>query len=224
MKKFDILSAMTSQQIMQDSHVARVRALRGEVAALKEELARVRDERDSLREHFALALLGARDAEQMGSGGAFLIVDGWNAILSAVRESCRRREASAFPPMGNAREPVVRRSWRTQLADAVRRWLEERPADRAWIVFDGPRAGGEVRDRLRISYTGGTGSHRADRLVCDYLRMRMYDGARGHVVVATNDKDFRAEASRLGAETTGIEELNGTWALAIQREKRWIEK
>ena len=55
---------MTAQQIMQDSHLTRIRTLRDEVARLKAELAHVREERDSLRKHFALALLAAQDAER----------------------------------------------------------------------------------------------------------------------------------------------------------------
>ena len=200
---------MTSQEIMQDIRLTRVRALRDEVVRLKGELASVRGELDSLREHFALALLAARDAERAGPDGLMLIVDGWNAILSSASSMYR----------GNASN-----GWRAQLAEAVEKWLEKRPSDHAWIVFDGPRASGRTKGRLRISYTGGSGEHRADRLVCDYLRMRRYDGAKGHVIVVTNDKAFRLEAARLGAEVSGIEEIDGSWALAIEKEKRWLER
>ena len=175
---------MTAQQIMQDLHVARIRALKDEVARLKAELARAREEHDSLRRHFALALLAAQDAERIGPDGTLLIVDGWNAILGSEN-------------VGGQRDRL------TQLARA---WLAAHPADRAWIVFDGHEANGSVEGRLRVSYTGGTGAHRADRLVCDYLRMRRYAGASGNVTVVTNDKDFRKEAERLGAKTEGIGE------------------
>ena len=175
---------MTAQQIMQDLHVARIRALKDEVARLKAELARAREEHDSLRRHFALALLAAQDAERIGPDGTLLIVDGWNAILGSEN-------------IGGQRDRL------TQLARA---WLAAHPADRAWIVFDGHEANGSAEGRLRVSYTGGTGAHRADRLVCDYLRMRRYAGASGNVTVVTNDKDFRKEAERLGAKTEGIGE------------------
>ena len=175
---------MTAQQIMQDLHVARIRALKDEVARLKAELARARGEHDSLRWHFALALLAAQDAERIGPDGTLLIVDGWNAILGSEN-------------VGGQRDRL------TQLARA---WLAAHPADRAWIVFDGHEANGSAEGRLRVSYTGGTGAHRADRLVCDYLRMRRYAGASGNVTVVTNDKDFRKEAERLGAKTEGIGE------------------
>ena len=172
---------------MQDSHVARIRALKDEVSRLKGELARACEERDSLRQHFALALLAARDADLLDVRGTLLIVDGWNAILGSEN-------------IGGQRD---------RLAQLARGWLAAHPDGRAWIVFDGPNESGCVEDRLRISYTGGSGAHRADRLVCDYLRMRQYGGQKGRVVVVTNDKDFRKDAERLGAEVRKVKRLKG---------------
>jgi len=187
---------MTAQQIMQDSRMVRMRALKDEVSRLKEELARACEERDGLREHLALALLAARDGEALGRGGTMLIVDGWNAILGSVKVKLHQQDGTSG-----------REGLRAQLKAIVRRWLENRPGTRAWIVFDGSRADGRADGRIRITYTGGTGEHRADRLVCDYLRMRRFAGDKWRVIVATNDKAFRAEAERLGAETAGVEEL-----------------
>ena len=164
--------------------MSRIGALKDEVARLKAELARACEERDSLRQHFALALLAAQDAERIGPDGTMLIVDGWNAILGSEN-------------IGGQRD---------RLAQLAREWLASHPADRAWLVFDGHDENGSAEGRLRISYTGGTGAHRADRLVCDYLRMRRYTGAGGNVTVVTNDKDFRKEAERFGATTKGIGE------------------
>lgn len=198
------MSLMTAQQIMQDSHLTRVRELRDEVIRLKGELARACEERDSLRQHFAIALMAARDAEFLSDKGIMLIVDGWNAILGSVNIGGRQ----------------------SRLTELVRVWLKAHPNDRAWIVFDGPRVSGSTKRRLRISYSGGEGAHRADRLVCDYLRMRQYTGQKGHVIVLTNDKAFRSEAARLGAEISGIEELNGDWVMTFTKEKEkvWIKK
>ena len=193
---------MTAQQIMQDSHLTRIRALRDEVARLKAELARACEERDGLQQHFALALLAAQDGERLGPNGTQLIVDGWNAILGSENIGGHR----------------------SRLTELVRVWLKAHPNDRAWIVFDGPHICGSTKRRLRISYTGGEGAHRADRLVCDYLRMRQYAGQKGHVIVLTNDKAFRSDAERLGAESAGIEELNGEWGTAITKERTWIKK
>lgn len=227
---------MTAQQLMQDSHIVRMRALRDEVTRLKAALAQANDELESLRHHFALALLAARDADRLEPGGALLIVDGWNAILGSVRIKSVLVQHAA-PPVkesnaDQAAEPSAQQAasspkgpgLRKQLEMAVRKWLEAHPNDHAWIVFDGAYASGKTRGRLRISYTGGTGAQRADRLVCDYLRMRQYDGRKGRVIVVTNDKTFRTDAERLGAEIAGIEELNGNWVMAITKERAWIKK
>ena len=62
--------------------------------------------------------------------------------------------------------------------------------------------------RLRVGYTGGTGAHRADRMVCDYLRMRKILGLNHAVTVVTDDKDFAKEAAALGASVKGTDTLN----------------
>ena len=185
------MSAMTSQQIMQDSHVTRMRALKDENARLREELARACEERDSLRQHVALALLAARDAERLLADGTLLIVDGWNAILGS--ENVRDKSDTG---------------WREQLKNIVAKRLEKCPDDIAWIVFDGHEVNGSTEGRLRISYTGGAGAHRADRMVCDYLRMRKILGLSHPVTVVTDDKDFAKEAAALGAAVKGTDTLN----------------
>ena len=56
--------------------------------------------------------------------------------------------------------------------------------------------------RLRPGmYVGepGTGAHRADRLVCDFLRMARFSGDLSRITVRTNDKDFIKEVKRLRA-------------------------
>lgn len=178
--------------------MAHVRELKADVARLKEELARACAARDSLDAHFALALAAARDADSLAADATLLIVDGWNVLLGAsgIRTPGARRDALA------AKEDGLRRR--------VRAWLDSHPTDRAWIVFDGPRINGVQEGRLRISWTGGTGDHRADRLVCDYLRMRRLVGATGGVVrVVTDDKDFRKLASGLGAEVVAVQDVFG---------------
>ena len=80
----------------------------------------------------------------------------------------------------------------------MRTWLDAHPLDRAWIVFDGPQADGETEGRLRVSFTGGEGPHRADRLICDYLRMCRYAGTAHRIHVFTEDADFRRAAAALG--------------------------
>ena len=94
-----------------------------------------------------------------------------------------------------------------RLCALARAWLADHPADRVWIVFDGGRADARLDGRLRVTFTGGSGPHRADRMVCDYLRMRRVAGATYPVAVLTEDKDFRRSAASLGATVRGVREL-----------------
>lgn len=180
---------MTVNDIIQDTRVVHVRELKAEVARLNAELSTARDELASLRGHFDLALLAARDAEQMPDGATFWIIDGWNVLLGS--ESILSAAEKRLPH--NEKVEILRTH--------VRAKLDETPHlnDRAWIVLDGPRPGGAVEGRIRISWTGGTGAHRADRFICDYLRMRRFTGAQGQVAVVTDDRDFKRVAERLGA-------------------------
>ena len=187
------MSAMTSQQIMQDSHMTRMRALKDENARLREELSRACEERDSLRQHFALALLAARDAERMPPDAELLIVDGWNAVIGT-----HRLDAAAC------------KAGRDRLIAGLRARAAADPRLHVWALFDGAEMGAaaEAGGRLRVGYTGGTGAHRADRMVCDYLRMRKILGLNHAVTVVTDDKDFAKEAAALGAAVKGTDTLD----------------
>lgn len=163
---------------MMDSRVARVRELKAEIARLREENSKLARERDELLAHFDLALLAAADLAAVPPGGKFVIYDGWNLVLGAGR-TARTRE---------------------KLEDSVRRELEARPLDRAWIIYDGPVENVKTENRLRIGYTGGTGSQRADRLICDFIRMARFSSSVAKIEVRTNDKKLAREAERLLAE------------------------
>lgn len=164
-----------AQEIFLGSHVAHVRELKTQVAALKAENAALRDENAALRSHFDLALLAAEDLRSLPEDGRLVIVDGWNLILGADKE---------------ARGPE-------DLIARAERHLAGRPQDAVWIVFDGPKENVTVRGRLRISYTGGTGAHRADRFICDFLRMARFRGDLDRIEVKTHDRDFIREMKRL---------------------------
>lgn len=169
-----------------------VRELKTEIARLNDELARTRDELEALRAHLALALEAARDADRLQPGGRLVVVDGWNALLGSA-SVLEKEERHADVHMKKER-----------LRALAREWLAAHPLDAVWLVFDGARADGRVEGRLRETYTGGEGPHRADRLVCDYLRMRRLTGRAHDVVVLTEDADFRREAERLGAVVEGV--------------------
>ena len=186
---------MTSNDIFNATRLAHVRELKAENEQLREELARTRAELDAVRSHFALALEAARDADRLPPEGRLLIVDGWNALL--VSGSILSAEEKRQTPSGKE----------ALLAARVQTWLAAHPLDRAWIVFDGAHAGGRADGRLRLSFTGGRGAHRADRLVCDYLRMCRFAGARHTILVATEDKDFRRDVQALGATVVSVSTL-----------------
>ena len=189
------MARMTANDILNGARVAHVRELKSEVARLREELARTQAELEGLRSHFDLALAAARDADRLPEGGALLVVDGWNALLGS---------ASVLPPEARRAKPGEKAD---ALRALVRAWLATHPQDRAWVVFDGGHAGGRAEERLHVTFTGGTGPHRADRMVCDYLRMRRLAGAAHDVVVRTEDRDFRRAAESLGATVRGVRTL-----------------
>lgn len=167
---------MSAQDLIMGARVAHVRELKAEIEALKAENAKLRDEASALKAHFDLALLAAQDLRDLPADGRLEIWDGWNLILGAKKE---------------ARD-------RADLIEQARQATAADPLRRIWIVLDGRDE--NVRSlgaNVRVSYTGGTGEHRADRFVCDYLRMARYLGLAGKVSVRTNDRDFAKAVARL---------------------------
>ena len=166
---------MSAQDVMIGARVAHVRELKAEIERLRAENTRLRGESESLRAHFDLALLAAGDLRGLPEGGRLEVWDGWNLVLGAKKE---------------ARD-------RDDLLRQARRKTDDDPSLFVWIVLDGPRASSSVDGRVRISYTGGEGSQRADRMVVDYVRMAAWLGLGDRVSVRTNDKDFLRQVDRL---------------------------
>ena len=161
---------MSAQDIIMGSRVVHVRELKAEIEKLKAENAALRDERDSLKAHFDLALLAATDLK---AGEPLEIWDGWNLILGAKKEARDR-------------------------ADLITR--AQASGRRIWIVFDGHDENVRLLGaNVRVSYTGGTGEHRADKFIVDFVRMAKYLGLADKVSVRTNDKDFLKTIQRLCA-------------------------
>ena len=168
---------MNAQDLILGSRVAHVRELRAELAKAKAENAALRDENAALKAHFDFALLAAEDLRRLPPDGRLEIWDGWNLILGASREAKGSREL-----IGLAKECLAR--------DAA-------GARHIWIVFDGPDEKVWQEGRLRVSYTGGRGDHRADRFVVSFIRMAAYLGLASRVSVRTNDKDFARAVKRM---------------------------
>ena len=169
---------MNAQDVILGTRVVHVRELKAEIARLKAENSRLNAENEELRSHFALALLAAEDLRRLPEGGRFVVVDGWNLVLAADREA-------------SDRDGLVRQ---------IRDHLSAHPLDFAWIVFDGSRENTDEEGRLRISYTGGVGAQRADRMICDFLRMARFSGDISRIDVRTHDKDLLDAVRRLKSQ------------------------
>ncbi len=166
---------MNAQDVILGSRVAHLRELKTEIEKLKQENVRLRAECAELRGHFDLALLAARDLEGLPPGGTFILVDGWNLILGAEKEG------------KNPRDLIAR----------MTAHLVAHPLDFVWIVFDGPEERVLQEGRLRVSYTGGVGLHRADRFIVDFVRMARFRGFAEKIEVRTHDKDLLKSLARL---------------------------
>lgn len=171
---------MNAQDLILGSRVAHVRELRTELAKVKAENAALHDENVALKSHFDFALLAAVELRQLPANGRLEIWDGWNLILGSSRIAKDRADL---------------------IAQATARLMQDSAETmRIWIVFDGPDEKVSQTGRLRVSYTGGTGAHRADRLIVSFVRMAAYLGLSDKIAVLTNDKDFARTVKRLVKE------------------------
>lgn len=168
---------MSAQDLILGSRVAHVGELKRELAQEKAANAALRDENAALKAHFDFALLAATDLRALPPGGRLELWDGWNLVLGAKKEARDRADLIAQAKARLAAEG----------AEALR----------VWIVFDGARESVVNDGRLRVSYTGGAGEHRADRFITAFVRMAAYLGLAERLAVRTNDKDFARAVSRL---------------------------
>ena len=159
---------MNAQDIIRSAQLTHVRELQTALKKAAAENSALRGELDSLKAHFDKALLAAMD---LRDGEPLEIWDGWNLILGAQKEAKDRADLIAQ-------------------AKATGR--------RVWIVLDGQDENVHLLGaNVRLSYTGGAGAHRADKFICDFIRMAKYLGLSDRITVRTNDKDFRRTVQRL---------------------------
>ena len=183
---------MTANNVIEDARVARVRELKTALAETKERLVRVEEERDSLLAHFDLALVALHDFEQLGDGAHLQIIDGWNAILrhrnvsKLTSEEISKLKADYLANLGIVPQPSTPNSQPTTLT---------------WIVFDGSEENSYRSGSYRVTYTGGTGPHRADRLILDYVHaVRILGLDTSRITVDTADKALAKKLIALGAQ------------------------
>ena len=163
--------------MIEAARLVRVRELQTALTKAAAENLRLKTENEMLFAHFDLAVLAANDLAALPPDGRLVIVDGWNMILGANKVAKDRAELIA----------------------QAKAHVAEHPSDFVWIVLDGPRASSRVDGRVRVSYTGGVGAHRADKFICDFLKMARFRGDLRRVEVRTDDKDFKKEVKRIFA-------------------------
>ena len=134
---------MNAQDMIEAARLVRVRELQTALTKAAAENLRLKTENEMLFAHFDLAVLAANDLAALPPDGRLVIVDGWNMILGANKVAKDRAE----------------------LVAQAKAHVAEHPSDFVWIVLDGPRASSSVDGRVRVSYTGGVGAHRADKFI-----------------------------------------------------------
>lgn len=142
----------------------------------------------------AVSLLGRALA---GQAPAILLIDGHNVLFGLpVRYN---------PARGGALNDSDKRKKLT--ADIVR-LTAPNPAVRAWIVFDGPtRHDTQASPNVRVTYSGGTGEHRADNVLLDNIRFFKTASPETTVFLASNDHDLCEAARKLGAQSVAVLDL-----------------
>ena len=130
---------------------------------------------------FALALAGKLPA--------VLLVDAHNALF-ALQSRYRLPNEHRWPT-------AQTRQW---FVEDVAQLLENAPNVRAYIVFDGPeRSESAASSNVLVIYSGGTGEHRADKVLVDQARFLSEAGAE-NLLVMTNDGELSGLAARHGAK------------------------
>lgn len=203
---------MTANDIIGDARVARVRELKTALAAVKAQLAQVEAERDALLAHTHLAAIVLRDFEQLAPDGQFRIIDGWNAILRGrnvsklTSDDISKLKAEYLASRGIAQ--LVKSSNGLHSPAPTSSVADERDNPVAdsllpvanWLVFDGSEENSYRSGSYRVTYTGGTGPHRADRLILDYVHAAKLLGLdTSRIAVETADKSLAKKAAALGA-------------------------
>ena len=190
---------MTANTIIEDARVARVRELKAELAAVKARLAQAEADRDALVSHLHLALMALHDFERLPPDSNLRIIDGWNAIL-------RHRNVSKLTAdqISELKGEYLANHGISQPSYAETTWgkpsiLDSQPSTTNWIVFDGPAENSFCSGACRITYTGGTGLHRADRMIRDYAHaVKLLGLNASRIVVETADKALSRQICALG--------------------------
>ena len=183
---------MKSNDIFADARVMQVRELKTALAETKARLAKAEAERDLLVAHFPLGMAALHDFESLSAGKELRIIDGWNAILRMKNVSKLSAESIS----------ELKKEYLTSLGvlESVSEGVDLPPVS-TWIIFDGKVANSYRAGAHRVTYTGGTGAHRADRMIIDYVNVAKVLGLDvSRIIVETADKDLSKRITSLGAK------------------------
>ena len=124
-----------------------------------------------------------------GQCPAILLIDGHNLLFGLPTRY--------NPTRGRSRTEAEKRDLLT--ADIVR-LISPMPSIRVWIIFDGPtRSDTQAAPNVRVTYSGGEGEHRADKVLLDNVRFFKSSAPDLAVILVSNDRDLCLAARRLGA-------------------------
>jgi len=180
---------MNSNDIFGEARVRHVRELKAALAETRERLLKAESERDLILAHFPLALTALRDFECLEEGAQLRVIDGWNAVL-------RLRNVSK---LSQEEVSALKRKYLAEFGISGEEEAGSAPVD-TWIVFDGKIPDSFRSGRCRVTYTGGTGPHRADRMIADYVNAAAVLGLDvSRITVETSDRDLASRVSAAGA-------------------------
>lgn len=192
---------MKSNDIIADSRIVHLKELKSALADARARLVKAEAESALLLAHFSLGLVALRDFELLPEGAGLRIVDGWNAIL-------RMRNVSKLSGEDISR---LKKEYLARLGIVPPAEREERHVSdglhpvRNWIVFDGKVANSYRCGEYRVTYTGGTGAHRADRMIIDFVNaVRILGLDVSRITVETSDRDLAKHVTSAGAKTAFI--------------------
>ena len=129
-----------------------------------------------------------------GKHPAILLLDGHNVLFGL--------QARYMPPRGTASPDKKKRQ---KLVDDVVRIAKPNPALRAVVHFDGhTRSDTDPASNVRVTYSGGEGEHRADKVIIDQIRFLKSAYPDTDVLLVSNDNDLCKDARKLGAQDLAV--------------------
>lgn len=134
-----------------------------------------------------------------GRDKAFVLIDGHNMLYGLPGRYSPQRG-----------KPLLEGGKRDRLVKDVVKAFFNLPASRAWILFDGStQTEISAAENVRVSYSGGKGEHRADRVLVDLVRFfkQLNDTTPGKptpIYLVSNDNGLCGEAQKQGAVTISV--------------------